>query len=159
MEVSTLFTQLRAKGLKLCTCKSYRDRTEVYNGLQLVPWATWPWQCILIVAMAVLTMKSGWEILTPSPISSSTATAARAQTFAGTASNYSAHLWQLTFNLTILQSGTIYCIVGNFQRRQPSRISQFYSCPRKFSTNILGMPWHIYVHVHLCMPHPSMWLV
>ena len=38
VQVSTLFTQPRAEGPRLC--KSRRDRTEVYNGL--VPWATWP---------------------------------------------------------------------------------------------------------------------
>jgi hypothetical protein len=38
VQVSTLFTQPRAEGPRLC--KSRRDRTEVYN--RLVPWATWP---------------------------------------------------------------------------------------------------------------------
>ena len=38
VQVSTLFTQPRAEGPRLC--KSRRDRTEVYNGL--VPWAMWP---------------------------------------------------------------------------------------------------------------------
>ena len=37
VQVSTLFTQPRAEGPRLC--KSRRDRTEVYNGL--VPWAMW----------------------------------------------------------------------------------------------------------------------
>ena len=38
VQVSTLFTQPRAEGRRLC--KSHRDRTEVYNGL--VPWAMAP---------------------------------------------------------------------------------------------------------------------
>ena len=38
VQVSTLLTQPRTEGPRLC--KLLRDRTEVYNGL--VPWATWP---------------------------------------------------------------------------------------------------------------------
>ena len=50
VQVSTLFTQPRAEGPRLC--KSRRDRTEVYN--RLVPWATWPWRRILMVATTAL---------------------------------------------------------------------------------------------------------
>ena len=57
VQVSTLFTQPRAEGPRLC--KSHRDRTEVHNGLVHVPWATctWPWQRFLMVATIALGIK------------------------------------------------------------------------------------------------------